>query len=287
MNRTVRGLFFTAIAALVVAVLPARAQANDSDEMSVQRTFSVSDGSTLRVENYKGKIAIRGGSTNQIAVHALKHFEGSDDDRKWWLENLKIDINQNGTQTFVKVTYPNRECVFCDTKYVAWVELEIAVPAKTNLDVDGYKPVIDVSRVDGDINIKSYKAMIHLLETAGGISIDTYKETVKLEDVTVRGRLRVKSYKADVTVEAKSLGEDASIENEKGSIVVRLPENAGVDLAFSGGRRASFRSDFPITTNGSYGSSRSIEAKINNGGTPLRLRTDRGRVAVEKWRAEI
>ena len=286
MKRAMRGLLFTALAAMVVAVLPAWAQANDSDQMSVQRTFTVSDGSTLRVENYKGKIAIRGGSGNQIAIHALKHFEGSDEDRKWWLEHLTIDMEQNGTQTKVKVTYPNRECVFCDTRYVGWVELEIAVPTKTNVDVDGYKPVIDVSRVDGDINIKSYKAMIHLLETTGGINVDTYKDTVKLEDVNVRGRLRVKSYKADVTVEAKSLGEDASIETEKGSILVRLPENAGVNLQFEGGRRASFRSDFPITANGNFGS-KSIAATINNGGTTLRLRTDRGQVAVEKWRSEI
>jgi len=289
MSGSIRRFLFTTLAALTFAGLSATAgaaQANDATQDSVQRSFKVGSSSTLRVENYKGKIDIRGTDGDQIVVHALKHFEGSDTDRKWWMENLTIDMDSAGGRTRVKVTYPQHECMFCSTDYQAWVELEIEVPRKTNLDIDGYKPRMEVTRVEGDIKIQSYKAPIHLVGTTGGIRIDTYKETVKLEDVTVRGRLAVKAYKGEIVVEAKSLGDEASVENEHGTIVVRVPSNTGINLDFAGGRKAIFRSDFPLTTNGNY-ASRSIQAKINAGGTTLRLRTDKGLVSLEKWRAEI
>ena len=289
MSGTIRRFFLTSLAVLTFAALSATAgaaQASDATQDSVQRNFKVSNGSTLRVENYKGKIEIRGTDGDQIVVHALKHFEGSDSDRKWWMENLSIDMDSAGGNTRVKVSYPQRECMFCSTDYQAWVELEIQVPRKTNLDINGYKPRMEISRIEGDITIQSYKAAIHLFETAGAVRIDTYKETVKLEDVTVRGRLAVKAYKSEIVIEAKSLGDEASVENEHGTIVVRVPEKAGINLDFVGGRKALFRSDFPLTTTGTL-ASRSIQAKINDGGTTLRLRTDKGTVSLEKWRAEI
>ncbi len=54
-----------------------------------QRSFTVSPGAKLVVENYKGAIHVTGTDGNQVVVDVHKKFEGSDADRKWWLENLK------------------------------------------------------------------------------------------------------------------------------------------------------------------------------------------------------
>jgi hypothetical protein len=99
--------------------------------------------------------------------------------------------------------------------------------------------------------------------------------------VNLRGPLEIKSYKADAEIEARSLGDSVALENEKGSIVLRVPANAGLDVDFDGGRRSSFHSDFAMASQtGSY--DRSVRGKINQGGTRLRLRTEKGTISLEK-----
>jgi len=72
-----------------------------------------------------------------------------------------------------------------------------------------------------------------------------------------------------------------SIEDHKGSTVLRVPQSAGLDVDYEGGRRSSFRSDFAMTSqSGSFSSS--YHGLINQGGTRLRLRTERGSVSLEK-----
>ncbi|HEY3770460.1 MAG TPA: hypothetical protein VGN44_17435, partial [Candidatus Angelobacter sp.] len=56
---------------------------------------------------------------------------------------------------------------------------------------------------------------------------------------------------------------------------------AGMDVDFEGGRHSSFHSDFAMTTRtGSRDDS--IRGTINQGGTRLRLRSEKGSVSLEK-----
>ncbi len=128
---------------------------------------------------------------------------------------------------------------------------------------------------------RSYKSPIEIADTTGAVRVDTYKETVKLRNVNLRGPLEIKSYKADADIDARNLGESVTLENEKGSIVLRVPANAGMDVDYEGGRRSSFSSDFPMTSQtGSFNSS--FHGKVNQGGTRVRLRTGKGSVSLQK-----
>ncbi len=159
--------------------------------------------------------------------------------------------------------------------------MEIRVPRQINVRLESYKPDIKVASIQGDIRVNSYKSPIEIDSTTGAIRIDTYKDTIKLRNVTVRGPLEVKSYKADVEIDARSLGDTAWLENAKGSIVLRVPANTGLDVDFEGGRHSSFHSDFPMNSRtGSHEGS--FRGTINQGGTRLRLRTEKGSVSVEK-----
>ena len=150
----------------------------------------------------------------------------------------------------VEVKYPQWNCTFCwgDHDYTAQVDLEIRVPRQINVTLESYKPDIKVASVQGDIRIKSYKSPITIDSTTGAIRIDTYKDTVKLNNVTLRGPLEIKSYKADTEISAKALGETANLESDKGTIVLRVPQNAGLDVDYEGGRHSSFHSDFSLNS---------------------------------------
>src|SRR6478609_11028887 len=193
------------------------------------------------------------------------------------MENAQGNFKNDSNRVSVEVKYPQWTCIFCweTHDYTAAVELEIRVPRQINVQLESYKPDIKVAGIQGDIRVKSYKSPIEIADTTGAVRIDTYKETVRLRNVNLRGPLEIKSYKADAEVEARSLGSTVTLENEKGSIVLRVPASAGMDVDVEGGRRSSFRSDFPMASQtGIFDSS--FRGKVNQGGTRLRLRTTRG-----------
>ena len=270
------------IIALATPKLRSQSTANQQQER-FQRTFSIAPGGTLAVDNYKGTIHVTGSDTNQVAIDVNKHFEGSDADRKWWMGNVQVNFRNESNRVAVEVKYPQWNCTFCwpGHDYTAAVELEIRLPRQVNVEIESYKPDIKVASVQGDIRIKSYKSPIYIDSTTGAVRIDTYKDTVRLRNVNLRGPLEIKSYKADAEVDARSLGNTVTLENEKGSIVLRVPANAGMDVDVEGGRRSSFHSDFPMTSQtGTFDSS--FRGKVNQGGTRLRLRTARGSISLEK-----
>ena len=276
------GLFLT-----VMLLLAQTASAQEQQPEHFQKTFTVSSGAALNVENYKGTIHVAASDGNQVVVGVQKRFEGDDSDRKWWMENVKVNFSNDRGNVKVKVEYPTQNCTFCFQfhEYTAAVELEIRVPRRMNLMLDGYKPDIKVSGVQGDIAIKSYKAPMLIEGTTGAIRIDTYKDTIKLQDVNIRGTLAIKSYKADAEVNARELGQTADLENEKGSITIRVPGDTGVDVDYSGGRRSSFHSDFNLAM--ATGSSSDVHGTINGGGTRLKLRTVKGSVSLEKLGGQL
>jgi DUF4097 and DUF4098 domain-containing protein YvlB len=287
MNPEIRRLI--AYLVLIVAVIAVAApnlrsqSAGNSQPERFQRSFSIAQGGMLDVDNYKGTIHVTGSDTNQVAVDVTKRFEGSDSDRKWWMENIRINFRNDANHVYVEVKYPQQSCIFCFSSfnYEAAVDLEIHVPRQTNVRLESYKPDIKVASIQGDIRVKSYKSPIEISSTTGAIRIDTYKDTVRLRSVSVRGPLEVKSYKADLEIDARSLGDMAWLENEKGSIVLRVPANTGMDVDFEGGRRSMFRSDFPLSSR-TGGREDSFRGTINQGGAKVRLRTEKGSVSLEK-----
>ena len=278
------GMLFAVVSAMFLSQI---SSAQEQQAEHFQKTFTVVSGATLNVENYKGTIHLVAADGNQVVVDVQKRFEGSESDRKWWMENVKVNFSNDPHQVKVKVEYPNQNCMFCFDfhDYTAEVELEIHVPRRVNIGIDGYKPDIRIAGVQGDIAVKSYKAPMLIEETAGAIHIDTYKNTLRLQNVTIRGSLEVKSYKADTEISARDLGQSAFVETEKGDIAVRVPESARLDVDYSGGRRASFHTDFNLTV--ASGSGENVRGSVNGGGTRLKLRTEKGSVTLQKLAGEL
>ena len=282
-------VFMIGLVPLIAPKMRSQAAGPDAATDHFQRSFAITQNGTLHVDNYKGTIHVTGAEGDQVIVDVTKHFEGGNDsDRKWWMENTEVNFHNDSGRVSVEVKYPQWNCIFCwqGHDFSAEVDLEIRVPRQINVALDSYKPDIKVARVEGDIRIKSYKSAVTIDSTIGSIRIDTYKDYLKLQNVTLRGPLEVKSYKADAEISAKALGDSVAIENSKGSVVLRVPQNARLDVDYEGGRRASFRSDFPISsTAGTFNSS--FHGTVNGGGTRLRLRTEKGSVSLEKFSGQF
>jgi hypothetical protein len=283
---------FAVVIALSAPTIFAQAT-QDTNGETFQRSFAMSAGGTLVVENRKGTIHVTGSDTNQVVVNVRKVFEGgSDKDRQEWMAETKVSFDSMANHLNVRVEYPDWNCVFC-VNVNDEVDLTIAVPRATNVELEGDKPDMAISSIQGDIRISSTKSPIDIRSTEGAIRVETTKGDVKLSDVAIRGRLELTSTKADAVIAANSIAGDVDLETEKGSIVLRMPATVGVNLDYVGGRRASFHCDFPVTTNengaelndvsGSVGRDGAhIEGAINRGGARMTLRTERGSISLEK-----
>src|SRR5579871_3736123 len=107
-------IVFVGIIALAVPLLRSQSTTNEQQE-HFQRSFNVSAGGSLDVENYKGTIHVTGSDTNQVTVEVTKRFDGSESARKWWMENLQVNFHNYGNHVSVEVKYP--ECTFC---WLSW-----------------------------------------------------------------------------------------------------------------------------------------------------------------------
>jgi hypothetical protein len=273
----------TGLIALASPSLKSQSSGSNQQPESFQRSFAITPGGILHVDNYKGTIHVTGTDGKQVVVSVTKRFEGSDADRKWWMENVDVIFHNDPERVAVEVKYPQWNCTFCwdSHDFTAAVELEISVPRQIDVTLESYKPDIKVASVQGNIRIRSYKSPITIDSTTGSIRIDTYKETVKLNNVTLRGPLEVKSYKAETEINAKALGETATLESDKGTIVLRVPQNIGLNVDYEGGRHSDFHSDFSLDMQAGR-LDHSVRGTVNQGGTRLRLRTEKGSVSLEK-----
>lgn len=267
--------------------------ATQANPDSFQRSFPMNAGGTLVVENRKGTIHVTGSDSNQVVVSVRKIFEGgSEKERQTWLAGTKVNFGDAPDHVSVRVEYPDWNCFFC-VSVSDEVDLTIAVPHATNVELEGTRPDMAVSSINGDIRISSNRSAIAIKSTEGAIRIETNRGKVRLSDVAIKGRLELTSNRADAVIEAKSMAGNADLETERGSITVRMPSTVGVNLDYVGGRRSSFHCDFPVTTNqngaelndvsgrvGRYGAR--INGALNQGGPRMTLRTTRGSISLEK-----
>ena len=276
------------VVALAVPVLRSQAASSNQVTDHFQRSFALAQNGTLHVDNYKGTIHVTGSDGNQVVVDVTKRFDGNEQDRKWWMENTEVNFRNDNDSVSVEVKYPQWNCTFCwqGHDFSAEVDLEIRVPRQINVNLDSYKPDIKVAAVQGDIRIKSYKSPITIDSTTGAIRIDTYKDTLKLQNVTLRGPLEISAYKADTEINARTLGDRVSIEDHKGTTILRVPQNAGFDVDYEGGRRSSFHSDFPLASE-TGGYDHGVRGTVNQGGTRVKLRTEKGTVSLEKLSGQL
>lgn len=279
-----KSAYLLAIAIMLTLIVTRGWSQTPATQPDIQRTFTVSNGAKLIVDNYKGTIHVTGTEGNQVVVDVHKKFDGNDADRKWWLENLKVDVDGQPNRVSVKVVYPSQNCTTCwisTSNYEAEVDLEIKVPHKIDVELDGYKPDIRITSTQGSISIHSYKAPMVIDSTTGSIRIDTYKDSIRLRDVTLEGDLKIESMKADAEITARKIGRNVDLQTEKGSISLSVPANADFNLDYEGGRRASFTTDFPSIAQASY-SGTSMKGTVNRGGPSVHLRTEKGSVSLHK-----
>lgn len=279
--KVLRSISFALLIAASALFAAAQAQTTGTED-HFQRSYTLQNGGTVRVKNYKGLIRIDASESNEASIDVKKVWEGHNDNKRdEWLREVQVNFSSDASRLEVQVEYPDHTCFWnCWDDWGGHVELTLRVPRQSNLDIDGYKPEMKINGIKGDIRVHSYKSPIEIRDTTGGIDVDTYKDRILLDNVSLRGPLHIRDYKAETEIRARELSDGADIDTSRGSVRMQVPPDARFNMDLSGDRRADIRSDFAARVEAGY--SRHMTGAVNGGGPEVRIRAARGSVALLK-----
>jgi DUF4097 and DUF4098 domain-containing protein YvlB len=242
----------SALVALSVLVAAAPALAQKQEE-TVERTIAVQPGATLELKTFSGRVDIRAGSGNQVVIKAVRRATPER------LRDIRLEITESPTRVVIDA---NRRVVERRNENVVETDFDIEVPREMAL------------------TLKSFSAPVTVTGVRGRVEVEGFSSAIALRDVA--GPMRLKTFSADVDVQAETWteGDDLEIGTFSGDVRLRLPESARGSINFSSfsGR---FQSDLPVTLQSS--SRRNFRGDLNGGGSAdFRLKTFSGSVNISK-----
>lgn len=252
------------MAVLTLAVTTAASAATLKE--TIDRTIDVKAGANLVLMNVNGRVTVNAWDQPRVHIVAMKEVEADRDDVQRAMKDLRVEINPRDGGVLVTTHYPDDDksitgifdWLFGD-HVEAKVTYEVTVPRAMN---------VDVSTVNGSIQIEDVNGK-HDLDTTNG-KIQVARCSGSLDASTVNGSIR-----AELTRVTK--GQPMKFETTNGRIEVTLPSDLAVDLD-AGTTNGSIDTDLPVTT--TRISRNSLRGSINGGGTPLRMRTTNGGIAI-------
>jgi hypothetical protein len=168
-----------------------------SQRERIEESFAVGSAPDVEVTNFAGAVTVRSGEGEVVQVIATKKASG-----QWRLDRIEVDMQARGGGVVIRTRKD------FDTGNAS-VDLEITVPADSQVRVDTGAGEVDVRGVTGQIEIHS---------GAG---------TVDIRDA--QGPVRVGLGAGEIRYEGRPSG-SCRFETGVGEINLRLPERPDVDI---------------------------------------------------------
>jgi hypothetical protein len=285
-------------------------------ERTVEKTFTVQPGGTLKVQTSGGNVSVDAGSGNVVKVVAKEKIRAdSDAEADEVLKDLELTIEQQGNDVSAVAKYGKKLGSWFGSTPVQ-VDFIVTVPSRYNTDLKtsgGNVTVGDlagemraktsggnvkVGQIDGTVDAGTSGGNVTLGSCTGDTKLHTSGGNVRAEKIVGRadletsgGDIRVQLVENTLTahtsggnVEAViggALKGDCSLGTSGGDVRVKVDKSAGfqLDAATSGG---SVRAEgLTITLDGGGMGKSRISGKVNGGGPVLKLRTSGGSIRVE------
>ena len=234
---------------------------------TIDRTFDVRPGATVTLSNINGRITVGSWDQPRVRVIARKEVEGSRDEAKDAMKELRVEFAQANGGLTIKTHHPRRHDgfssifdFFLGNHFNAQVRYELTVPRTMNLDVQNTNGSIHLSDVNGHLEVGTTNGKIEVERCAGSIDASTTNGNIQAELVRV------------------AKGKPLSFHTTNGRIEVEVPNDLAVDVD-AGTTNGSISTDLPIAT--THFKRNSLRGTINGGGTPLKMRTTNGRIAIK------
>ncbi|MDD3180839.1 MAG: DUF4097 family beta strand repeat-containing protein [Opitutaceae bacterium] len=308
---------FVPVVAFIALVATAAGPAQAKIVRTVEKSFPVQSGGTLKIVSQGGDIAIQTGEGAEVIVVARQNIRASTEaEADELLKRLTLTFEQQGNVVTVTSKY---EAKLPGLHFGSWppvlVDFVVTVPHDFNADlktsggdiavgnlngrvlartsggdvklekIDG---TVDAGTSGGDIMLREGTAAVKLSTSGGDIQIE--RATGPIEVSTSGGDIAISS--ADNLQRAATSGgditamltaapkEDCSLHTSGGDVTVHLPKAAAfnLDAGTSGGKVDAAGLTITIEKGG-VGRSR-LSGKVNGGGAVLSLRSSGGDIEI-------
>lgn len=242
------------VAVLMALAVPARAQQRETER--VDRTIAFAAGGSITLKNFSGSVRITGADRNEVVIHAVRRAP------RERLDRIKLDVQTSGTRLTIDANKRQDESWWNrHGNNVVETEFEIAVPARSDLDVSVFSSDVQITGVEGRHSVHSFSGTLTLQ--------------------SVKGAIEAKSFSGDIDVAAVGTTEpDLELETFSGNITAKLPDGSNGHVRFTS-FSGDIRSDIPLTLRSK--SRRDLDADLGSGvGRNLRFKTFSGDVAIRK-----
>jgi len=279
----------TPIAFFVLSLSLAWALPAAADEWT--KSFSVSDGASIRLETNDGRVSVTSWDRPEIAIHV--RTEG------WKIgTQVKVDATQDGSSVTFSAHVPSMSfMMFTDH----WFHIEVSVPRHCDVDVRTSDGAVSLEQIHGRVLAKTSDGRISATDLSGDIELRTSDGGIGAHgldgrlaagsgdgSISVSGRfdsLDLSSSDGRITARAEGgskLADGWNLDASDGSISLRIPGDLKADLDASTGD-GGITVDIPVQVQGEWHAEhRRLNGTLNGGGPPLRVRTADGSIRIEK-----
>lgn len=253
---------------LVVAIAFLLTTAAGAAELTetIDRTFDVRPGADVVLSNVNGRITISSWDQSRVHVIARKEVEGDSDEVKQVMKELVVEMQPRAGGLVVTTHHPKRSegpsGIFdwlLGNHIDANVEYEVTVPRSMNVEVSNTNGGIHLNGITGKLELETTNGKIEVARCGGSLDASTTNGSIHAELVNV------------------AKGQPLHFETTNGRIEVVVPADLAADVD-ADTTNGAISSDLPVNT--THFGRNSLRGTINGGGTPLRLRTTNGGIAI-------
>ncbi len=283
---------------------------------TVEKTFTVQPGGTLKVQTAGGHIKVLTGSGNEVKVTALQQIHtDSETKADELLKDLDLTIEQHADGVTATAKYPRHTGWHFGSWPPVSVSFTVVVPGRYNVDLntsggdialsslngrarlrtsggdlklDRIEGEVDGGTSGGDIELHEGTANVRLSTSGGDIHVDRAGGEADLStsggDITIKsvqGRLTATTSGGDVRASIEgALKGDCTLTTSGGQVVATVDKNAAFDLKAhtSGGDVDAAGVTISIDKGGLRKSS--LVGKVNGGGPQLLLGSSGGDIRI-------
>jgi len=234
-----------------------------------QKTFTITGKATVRVETNDASVHITGSETREIQVRVTATGYRIGDE-------VRVSERQTGNRVEVEVRVPHQVVIGFSNRSV---EIDVALPRESDLDIHAGDGRIEVMDVKGDARLATNDGRIRVYRADGSLNASTGDGSIEAD-----GRfdaLDVSTHDGHVRVSAQSgskIGGGWSVRTKDGRVDVLVPDKLAADLDAET-HDGHVTVDIPVEMAGQLGRSR-LRGKLNGGGPTLRIRTGDGSIHV-------
>jgi hypothetical protein len=233
------------------ALLAAPAVLQAKITRTVEKTFTVQPGGTLKIQTSGGDIKVLTGTGNEVKVTALERIH-TDSEAKAdeLLKNLDLSIEQQGNNVTAIAKYEKRGGWHFGSWPPVNVSFTVVVPGKYN---------VDLNTSGGDINLESINGHARLRTSGGDLKLDRVEGEVdggtSGGDISLHeGTANVKLSTSGGDIHVDRAGGEAELSTSGGNIVIKSVRSR-LHASTSGGDihaniEGALKGDCKLTTSG-------------------------------------